>query len=122
MSKSLHTVEDVAEEIVQDIGDVLSEERLIARSRDKKQKYVMLLVRNAAVAIAGILFLFSLFHIPSASLCKAVAYFLGAGAYCSEILLVTDCFHTRVPHSEMFMAYCFGPLYILLGISYLLGH
>ena len=40
----------------------------------------------------------------------------------SEVLLLTDCFRTRVPHSEMFMAYCFGPMYILLGISYLLGH
>ena len=38
------------------------------------------------------------------------------------ILLLTDCFSKRIPHREMFMAYCFGPLYILLGISYLIGH
>ena len=25
-----------------------------------------------------------------------------------------------VPHKELFMAFCFGPLYILLGLSYLL--
>ena len=72
--------------------------------------------------VAAILFFISLFPVHSAHTCKAVAYFLGAGAYFSEILLLTDCFRTRVPHSEMFMAYCFGPMYILLGISYLLGH
>ena len=27
-----------------------------------------------------------------------------------------------VDHKEMFMAYCFGPLYVLMGISYLTGH
>ena len=50
------------------------------------------------------------------------AYFLGAGAYFGEFMLLTDCFTERVPHQEMFMAYCFGPLYLLLGMSYLLGH
>ena len=53
---------------------------------------------------------------------KAIAYFFGAAAYFSEFILLTDCFTKRVPHQEMFMAYCFGPLYILLGLSYLMGH
>ena len=118
MSNSLHKIEDA----VHDICDGLSEEELISHSHHKKLEHAILLVRNIAVAIAVVLFFLSLFHIHAASLCKAIAYFMGAGAYFSEILLLTDCFRTRVPHSEMFMAYCFGPMYILLGISYLMGH
>ena len=44
----------------------------------------------------------------------------GAGAYVAEILILTDGFRRKVPQKELFMAYCFGPLYILLGLSYLL--
>ena len=53
-------------------------------------------------------------------LLRAAAYFLGAGAYFAEILVLTDGFRREVPQKELFMAYCFGPLYILLGLSYLL--
>ena len=52
---------------------------------------------------------------------KGIAYFFGAAAYFCEIVLLTDCFTAKVPHKELFMAYCFGPMYILLGLSYLLG-
>ena len=55
-----------------------------------------------------------------AQLLRAAAYFLGAGAYFAEILVLTDGFRQKVPRKELFMAYCFGPLYILLGLSYLL--
>ena len=51
-----------------------------------------------------------------------VAFGIGAAAYFSEIVLLTDCFTAKIPHQEMFMAYCFGPMYVLLGISYLMGH
>ena len=44
----------------------------------------------------------------------------GCDLYFCEIVLLTDCFTAKVPHKELFMAYCFGPLYILLGLSYLL--
>jgi hypothetical protein len=118
MPHSLHDMEDV----VHDIYTGLSEEELLSHSRHQKLEHAILFVRNIAVALAVSLFFISLFHLPEAALCKAIAYFLGAGAYFSEILLLTDCFRTRVPHKEMFMAYCFGPMYILLGISYLSGH
>ena len=83
------------------------------------QLCVILLLRNLAVGAAAALFLVSLFHLPCRYLLKAIAYFFGAAAYFCEILLLTDCFTQKVPHREMFMAYCFGPMYILLGISYL---
>lgn len=33
---------------------------------------------------------------------------------------MTDCFRRKLDHAELFMAYCFGPLYILMGLSYIL--
>ena len=100
----------------------LSEEEVISHSHHKKLEHVILLIRNIAVGCAVVLFFVSLFDLSFSHTLKAVAYFLGAAAYCGEIVILTDCFSTRVPHREMFMAYCFGPMYILLGLSYLLGH
>ena len=60
------------------------------------------------------------FFVLSIAAIIAAAYFLGAGAYFAEILVLTDGFRRKVPQKELFMAYCFGPLYILLGLSYLL--
>ncbi len=83
-----------------------------------KIDYVLLVLRNSFVIIAVILFLIYIFsHLTTL---KAIAYFCGAAAYLFEFLAVTDCFQTKVPHTEMFMIYCFGPLYLLLGLSYIL--
>lgn len=81
---------------------------------------VMLHARNIAAGAAAALFLAS-FALPEIhKALRAIAYFCGAGAYFAEILAVTDGLHRKVPKKELFMAFCFGPLYILLGLSYLL--
>ena len=116
-----HHLQEV-EEVIHDVYVGLSEEDVIAHSRHKRLEHTFLLIRNVAVALAVMLFLVSLLPLHSSSLCKGTAYFLGSAAYFCEIMLLTDCFSAKVPHSEMFMAYCFGPMYILLGISYFLGH
>ena len=110
-------LQDEMEEVIHEAGDVLhdvleglSEEDIISHSHHKKLEHGVLL------------FFISMFHIPGEHILKGIAYFLGAAAYFSEFILLTDCFTERVPHQEMFMAYCFGPLYILLGLSYLMGH
>ena len=118
MSNKLHDVE----EVIHDVYEGLSEEEIISHSHHQKLEHWILLGRNIAVGFAVILFLLSLLHVPGYNVLKAVAYFLGAAAYFGEILILTDCFTTAVPHREMFMAYCFGPMYILLGLSYLFGH
>ena len=120
-----HHMEDViheVEEVIHDVYEGLSEEELISHSHHKKAEHYILILRNVAVALAVVLFAVSLAHFEGSNILKAIAYFLGAMAYFSEILLLTDCFSEKVPHQEMFMAYCFGPMYILLGLSYLLGH
>lgn len=118
-----HNMEDViheVEEALHDVREGLSEEELLSHSHHKKLEHYILIFRNVAVGLAVVLFAVSLFHLPGSNTCKGIAYFLGAAAYFSEILLLTDCFSEKVPHQEMFMAYCFGPMYILLGLSYLL--
>ncbi len=114
-----HTPHDV-HDVLTDLHDGLAEEDVLRQSRHQKLEHLILLLRNGAVLLAVILFVLSLLHAPGANLYKAIAYFLGAFAYLAEILILTDCLTQRVPHREMFMAYCFGPLYLLLGISYLL--
>ena len=120
-----HHMEDViheVEEVIHDVYEGLSEEELISHSHHKTAEHYILILRNVAVALAVVLFAVSLAHVEGSNILKAIADFLGAVAYFSEILLLTDCFSEKVPHQEMFMAYCFGPMYILLGLSYLLGH
>lgn len=111
-----------AEDVLHDVLEGLSEEETIAHNKHKRVEHFLLLTRNIAVAIAVVLFAVSLFSVPGTHYFKAIAYFLGAIAYFQEIMLLTDCFSKQVPHQEMFMAYCFGPMYVLLGLSYLLGH
>ena len=106
-------------ESILELKEAFCEEELLAASHHKRVEHTVLLLRNLAVAAASVLFFVSLFHVPCRYLLKAIAYFLGAAAYFGEILLLTDCFTQKVPRREMFMAYCFGPMYILLGVSYL---
>ena len=122
-----HAVEHVAvdaihhlSETAEDVYEGLQEEELIAEGHHQKADNAFLLFRNVAVSVALVLFLISLFRYPGYELTKGVAYFFGSAAYVMEYLLLTDCFSHKVPHNEMFMVYAFGPLYILLGISYLL--
>lgn len=125
MEHVIHGAEEVlheAGEVLHDVLEGLSEEEVISHSHHKKLEHAVLLFRNIAVGLAVVLFLISLWHLPFRYTLKGIAYFLGAAAYFSEFVLLTDCFTERVPHQEMFMAYCFGPLYILLGLSYLMGH
>ena len=87
---------------------------------EARREHILLIARNFAAGAAAVLFLASFALADIHKLLRAAAYFLGAGAYFAEILVLTDGFRRKVPRKELFMAYCFGPLYILLGLSYLL--
>ena len=89
----------------------IAEER---SAEEARREHVLLVARNLAAGAAAALFLASFALADIHKLLRAIAYFCGAGAYVAEILILT------VPQKELFMAYCFGPLYILLGLSYLL--
>ena len=87
---------------------------------EARREHILLIARNFAAGAAAVLFLASFALADIHKLLRAAAYFLGAGAYFAEILVLTNGFRRKVPRKELFMAYCFGPLYILLGLSYLL--
>lgn len=92
----------------------------LTKSVHPKVAYVMLYVRNLFVGAATILFICSFFMEGIYHILKAIAYFCGAVAYFLEILLLTDCFKKKVHHKELFMVYCLGPLYLLMGLNYIL--
>lgn len=79
-----------------------------------------LTLRNIATILATVLFLISILFDHKSGLLKFIAYLCGMCAYLFEFTYLTKGFREKVPHDEMFMIYCFAPLYLLLGISYLL--
>ncbi len=108
MSQLLEKIKESADE---DFHDAVDHMPLLA--------CVMLVVRNLAAFLSCALFITAFFFPDMRHTFKAVAYFSGAAAYVFECLLLTDCFRAKVPHHELFMVYCFGPLYILLGLDYI---
>ena len=81
---------------------------------------IALRFRNAMVLLAAILFLLSIVS-NRYPILRAVGYLFGAIAYVCEIMVLTDCFKVKIPHNELFMPYCFGPLYLIMGVGYLVG-
>lgn len=101
------------------LEEFLEEEDLFIGQGKSAPAQVMLRLRNVLVVFAVILFLLS-FTGKGAPL-RAIGYIFGALAYVCEILVLTDCFKVKIPHNELFMPYCFGPLYLIMGIGYLVG-
>ena len=91
----------------------------LTKSRHPRRAYVILFIRNLFISFSAILFICSFFIDSIYHKLKAIAYFCGAIAYFLELLLLTDCFKKKVHHKEMFMVYCLGPLYILMGLNYI---
>ncbi len=111
---------NILEEIKETAAETLLDEELVSHGHHPRLGRIVLLLRNITVALAALLFLTSIFLHINRYLVKSIAYFLGGAAYIFEFLLLTDFFKEKVPHNEMFMVYCMGPLYFLLGIAYIL--
>ena len=112
----MHSIEVV----VETAKEVLEEKELIEHGHHKHIEKFALLMRNIAVFTAVVLMLMSLSHSPMHATFRAYGYFSGMLAYVAELVLLTDCFTEKIPSSEGFMAYCFGPLYFIMAISYLI--
>ena len=110
------------EQIKHTVDATIPDKEELTHGLHPKIDYALLVLRNVFVGLAVILFLTSLFWHSAYNDLKAAGYFCGAAAYVFECLAVTDCFQTKVPHTEMFMVYCFGPLYILMGLGYIFIH
>ncbi len=107
-------------EIKKTVDKTIPDKKELTHEDHPKLDYIMLVLRNLLVAVAAVLFILSFFFDDIYHILKGVAYFCGAVAYVFECLLLTDCFKTKVEHQEMFMVYCFGPLYLLMGLGYFL--
>ena len=107
------------EDIMHAVDVTIPDKEELTHGLHPKIDYALLVLRNVFVALAALLFLISFATHEAQYLIKGIAYFCGAAAYIFECLAVTDCFQTKVPHTEMFMVYCFGPLYILMGLGYI---
>ena len=112
----------LVDQIKHTIDATIPEKEELPHGIHPKLDYALLVLRNVFVGAAALLFLLSFVFLDVYHLFKAVAYFFGAAAYLFECLAVTDCFQTKVPHTEMFMVYCFGPLYLMMGFSYIFLH
>ncbi len=113
---------NLLEQIKHTVDVTIPDKEELTHGLHPKIDYILLVLRNLFVAAAALLFLLSFFFHDIQNIFKAIAYFCGTGAYVFECLAVTDCFQTKVPHTEMFMVYCFGPLYLLMGLSYIFLH
>ena len=110
------------EKIKHSVDATIPDKEELTHGLHPKIDYALLVLRNIFVVLAALIFLSSLLFDSAYTILKAVGYFCGAAAYIFESLAVTDCFRTKVPHTEMFMVYCFGPLYILMGLGYIFIH
>lgn len=109
----------IIDEIKHGVDVTIPEKEDLAQMAHPKADYIMLIFRNIFAFCAMVLFVVSFFLSSSFNYIKAIAYLCGAVAYIFELLALTDCFRTRVGHHEMFMVYCFGPLYLLMGLGYI---
>lgn len=109
----------IIEEIKHAVDYTIPEKEEIEHLRHPKVGYILIFLRNILCLAAVVLFVIALFLHDSHNVFKSIGYFSGAAAYIFEFLAATDCFKTKVPHTEMFMIYCFGPLYILMGFGYI---
>ncbi len=81
-----------------------------------------LIVRNLFALLTALLFLLSFFLHSHHLLIRGVAYCFGAFAYLAELIELTKAFRVRRRFHDIFMAVCFGGLYLLLAASYLMDH
>lgn len=104
-----------------DFIGVFKEKTMIRAAKYQLKEYIFLLIRNIFVVLTAILFITSFFVEGSIMhLLRANGYILGAFAYFAEILMLTEGFSKKLAYEEMFMAYWFCPIYIMMAIAYIL--
>lgn len=114
-------IKEVEEDVKEVVEEIVTEKELIEESEHKETEEKLLVIRNIAVCIAMILFVVSLFHgVAHHEIVRGIGYIFGAGAYFTELLMMTDCFRAKLDHKELFMAYCFFPMYLIFAITYIL--
>ena len=92
---------------------------------EEKKQYrfrVFNAVRNIFALLTAICFITSFFLQEGQFLVRGIGYSLGVFAYFAELLELTEGFNTKKHIDDLFMAICFGGMYILLAVSYIMEH
>ena len=90
--------------------------------KDIRGKKIYTRIRNIFVLLTAICFIASFFLHAHHLLIRGIGYCLGAVAYFSELLEMSEGFNQKKYLDDLFMAICFGILYIFLAVSYILEH
>jgi len=86
-------------------------------------KSVIEKVKTVFVIVTTLIFAYLLLSpaVEHTHLLRGVAYFFGAGAYISELCILTEGFKKHQSFHDMLMPYAFGIMYLAIGIDYLRG-
>ena len=89
----------------------------------EKHKRVIERIKSVFVIVTTLLFAYLLVSpaVEHTHLLRGIAYFFGAGAYVSELYILTDGFKQHQSFHDMLMPYAFGIMYLAIGIDYLRG-
>jgi hypothetical protein len=79
-------------------------------------------IRNVFASLTAVCLIVSFFLHGHHLLIRGIGYCFGAVAYFSELLEITEGFQQKRYLDDLFMAVCFGMLYIMLAVSYILEH
>ena len=99
-----------------------SKEQTPAEEKKEHRHKVFNAVRNVFALLTAICFITSFFVHRYEYLIRGAGYSLGVFAYFAELLELTEGFNRKKHLDDLFMAICFGALYILLAASYLIEH
>ena len=79
-------------------------------------------VRNTFALLTALCFIASFFLHEHHLLIRGIGYCLGAFAYFAELLELTEGFNRKKHLDDLFMAVCFGGLYVFMAVSYIMEH
>ena len=99
-----------------------SREQIQTEEKKEYRHKVFNAVRNIFALLTAICFITSFFMQKDQFLVRGIGYSLGVFAYFAELLEITEGFNRKKHLDDLFMALCFGGLYILLAISYIMEH
>ena len=77
-------------------------------------------IRNIFAALTAICFISSFIMLQRQLLVRGIGYCFGFVAYLAEVLELTEGFNRKKHIDDLFMAICFGGLYIFMAVSYIM--
>ena len=80
------------------------------------------IVRNVFALLTAICFIASFLLHERQLLVRGIGYCFGFVAYFAEVLELTEGFNRKKHLDDLFMAICFGGLYVFMAISYIMEH